>query len=136
MSTKPASALETIVAQAEAFQKQNRKKGTRNLAIYYLIGALGVLAGILASAGHSLPHLVTIVVGLVAAAAVAMQTFLKRLEKSRYQYDNAADASAIALSGRILADRAQPPTEDELLDLVDRLTEILHRPFEYAPPKG
>jgi hypothetical protein len=135
MSTKPASALETIIAEAEAFQKSNRKKGTVNLASYYIIGAIGVLAGIVASAGNSLPHPLTVFVGLVAAVAVAMQTFLKRLEKSRYQYDNGADAKAIALSGRILVDRAEPPTEDELLDLVDRFTEILHRPFEYTPSK-
>jgi hypothetical protein len=131
-AAKPASALETIIAEAEAFRRNAQKKGSVNLAGYYTIGAVGVIAGILASAGNSLPHLITVLVGLVAAGAVAMQTFLRRQEKSRFQYDNGADAGAIALSGRILADRERPPTEDELLDLVNRLTEIRLRPFEHG----
>ena len=134
-SRKPGSALKAIIEEAEAFSKSARKRASFNLGLYYTIGIVGVIAGILAAAGNSLPHLITVLVGLVAAAAVAMQTFLRRQEKSRFQYDNGADAGAIALSGRILSDREQPPTEDELLDLVSRLTEVKHRPFEHIPTK-
>lgn len=129
-STTSASALGVIVSEAEEFSKNARKKGSLNLAAYYMIGVIGVSAGILASAANSLPHFVVVLTGLVAAGAVAMQTFLRRHEKSRFQYNNGADAASIALAGRILADRPGPPAENELLDLIDRLTEIRQRPFE------
>lgn len=128
---EPKTALERIIRDAQQFSDSARKTGSRNESIYYSIGIVGVVAGFLAglSATSGSWQAVSGVGGVIAGLAAAVQTFLRRLEKSRFQYDNSAMAAEIALAGRILADRPQPPTEAELVKLAERLTAVRLRPF-------
>ena len=130
--TGAGDALETIIRDAQRFSDRAQTVGSRNQNGYYMIGVVGVAAGFLAGIASTDPswHVISGVAGVVAGLVAAVQTFLKRREKSRFQYDNAARAGQVALDGRILADREQPPTEAELLALAARLTDIRLRRFE------
>ncbi len=136
MATTPSkTALEKIIEEAESFRDMSQRRGTLNQNIYYTLGVVGAGAGFLAgvSAANDSLQILSGIAGVLAGLIAAVQTFLTRKEKSRFQYDNAADAAEVALTGRILTESEERPTQDQILELAKRLTAIRRRPFDYRP---
>lgn len=129
----PGTALERIVAEAEAFRDMSQRRGRINQNLYYVLGVIGAAAGFLAgaSAANGSWHAVSGVAGVTAGLIAAVQTFLTRKEKSRFQFDKAADAGEVALIGRVLGEGEHPPSQDQLIELARCWSAIRRRPFDY-----
>lgn len=132
------SALERIVTEAETFRDKSQKRGAFNQNFYYVLGFFGAIAGFLAgvAAANSSWHVISGVAGVAAGLIAAVQTFLTRKEKSRFQFDKAADAGEVALIGRILDEGESPPSQDQLIELAERWSAIRRRPFDYQGRNG
>jgi hypothetical protein len=111
----------------------SQRRGRVNQNTCYVLGVIGAAAGFLAgvSAANGSLHAVSAVAGVTAGLIAAVQTFLTRREKSRFQFDKAADASEVALIGRVLSEGEHPPSQDQLIELAQRLSAIRRRPFDY-----
>jgi hypothetical protein len=129
MGTK---ALEEIISEAEQEEASAHKWGRYDHWIHLCVGALAVVAGVLAgiSGVGDWQRAITVVAGFAAAALTGFQTLAQAEGRSRLHYQKRADFGNVALKGRILADQTSPPSDDELSALADQLTEVRARIFQ------
>jgi hypothetical protein len=136
------SALDEFAREAQELSAFAQKMGDRNHGAHYFVGLAAVLAGVTAAGlgfGEA-DRIITGIGGVIAAVLAGVQTLFTFEAKARYHYAKVADYSGVRRWCTRLNDGYEPPSQAELRQIADRLTEIQSRPFqgtaEATPPTG
>ncbi len=128
----PIEALNRYETEAAELAKGAQGKGTSHHRTYYVVGVAAILAGAAAGGlGFSNGDPILTGLGGVAASVLAGIQALFQLEtKAQYHYAKAADYNRVRRTCIRYRARSEPPTQDELKGIEERLGETQARPFQ------
>jgi hypothetical protein len=126
------TALEQLIQEAEGEATLERRWADLDHRTHMYVGVLAVVAGVVAGIAASAEWAKAIIAaaGFAAAILAGIQTFARKEDRSRFHYKKFAELKRVAHEGLILRERGEPPSEDELRRLADRLEALQGEIFD------